>query len=165
MTDSVAPDFSGLVNAGNAVFRCRVRTWEEAVRKAGELLVVRGSVTSAYIEGMVQAVKELGPYIVIAPGIALAHTQPGESVLRDDLVLATLAEPVSFGHSVNDPVTLVFALCARDAHAHILALQSLAEALLDDTYVRMLNEAENIDALNRAIDARKSDQKEISSWQ
>ena len=43
-------------------------------------------------------VDEHGPYIVIAPGLALAHARPGPEVLADGLAVVTLAEPVPFGH-------------------------------------------------------------------
>ena len=49
----------------------RVNTWQEAIREAGRLLFDSGAVTHEYIEAMVKVAEELGPYIVIGPGIAL----------------------------------------------------------------------------------------------
>ena len=86
---------------------------EQAIRASGELLVSSGRVTAEYVEQMLAAVEEFGPYIVIAPGIALAHARPSEAVLETGLSLAVLAAPVEFG-SHNDPVRLVFGLAALD---------------------------------------------------
>jgi PTS system ascorbate-specific IIA component len=50
--------------------------WRAAVRLAGDALVASGATTPAYTDEMVATVEQLGPYIVIAPGIALAHSRP-----------------------------------------------------------------------------------------
>ncbi|MSV76880.1 MAG: PTS sugar transporter subunit IIA, partial [Actinobacteria bacterium] len=84
---------------------------DEAIIASGQLLVASGRVTPEYVEQMLAAVEEFGPYIVIAPGIALAHARPSEAVLSSGLSLAVLANPVEFG-SHNDPVRLVFGLAA-----------------------------------------------------
>ena len=75
----------------------------------------------------------VGPYIVIAPGIALAHSRPSPAVLRAGISLVTLLEPVAFGHRENDPVRLVIGLAAVDEEGHITALSTLAEFLSDET--------------------------------
>src|SRR2546428_9854029 len=90
---------------------------------------------------MIATVEQLGPYIVIAPGIALAHTRPSDAVLRPGLSWVTLAHPVRFGHKDNDPVTLVVGLAAPDISAHVQALATLAGLLEDrsrrDTLLRV----------------------------
>ena len=87
---------------------------------------------------MLAVLDELGPYFVIAPGIAIAHARPSESVLSAGLSLAVLATPVEFGSDHNDPVRLVFGLCAKDHDGHIEVLAGLAEVLSDDTQVNFL---------------------------
>ena len=87
--------------------------------------------TAAYTDQMIATVEQLGPYIVIAPGIALAHARPSEAVLRPGLSWVTLAQGVRFGHKDNDPVTLVVGLAAPDDSSHVQALATLAELLED----------------------------------
>jgi PTS system ascorbate-specific IIA component len=84
---------------------------------------------------MIATMTDLGPYLVIAPGVALAHARPSPSVLRTGLSCVTLAAPVRFGHRDNDPVVLVIGLAASDNRSHIQALATLA-ALLADTETR-----------------------------
>ena len=50
-------------------------SWEEAVRLAGGLLERQGHIDPSYTEAMVNMVKELGPYIVIMPGVALTRAR------------------------------------------------------------------------------------------
>jgi PTS system ascorbate-specific IIA component len=55
---------------------------------------------------MVDSLHENGPYIVVAPGFAFAHARPSESVRRTGMSWVRLAEPVEFGHTSNNPVSL-----------------------------------------------------------
>lgn len=106
--------------------------WREAIRRAGDALAASGAVTDAYTDEMIATVEALGPYIVIAPGIALAHSRPSLAVLRSGLSIVTLSRPVDFGHRTNDPVRLVVGLAAPDDAGHVDALAALAEFLVDD---------------------------------
>jgi len=106
--------------------------WRAAVRAAGQGLVAAGAVTAAYADEMIATVETLGPYIVIAPGIALAHSRPSPAVVHAGLSLVTLEQPVAFGHRTNDPVRLVIGLAAPDEEGHVNALATLAEFLADD---------------------------------
>jgi mannitol/fructose-specific phosphotransferase system IIA component (Ntr-type) len=89
-----------------------------------------GAVAHEYIEAMVKVAEELGPYIVIAPGIALPHARSEAGAIQTALSFVKLADPVNFGNPDNDPVRLVFALAAVDNTAHTVALQALAELFL-----------------------------------
>ncbi len=115
--------------------------WREAIRRSGELLVSTGATDPAYTEAMIRTVEEHGPYIVIAPGFALAHSRPDESVHRTGMSFVRLAEPIAFGNAANDPVTLVMALAAADSSAHREALAALAGVLADPARRSLLDEA------------------------
>ena len=103
--------------------------WRQAVELAGEALTEAGFATAAYTQEMIRTVEEHGAYIVIAPGIALAHARPSPAVLRTGLSWVRLAEPVEFGNPTNDPVTLVVGLAGRDEKQHLQAMSLIARAL------------------------------------
>ena len=88
---------------------------------AGAFLVDTDAVFPSYVDAMVRAVEELGPYMIVAPGIALAHARPEDGVKRMCMSLVRLASPVEFGSEANDPVDLVFAFGAVDKEAHLQA--------------------------------------------
>jgi PTS system ascorbate-specific IIA component len=117
--------------------------WKESFQVAGSALVESNRTTEDYIQEMIQAFEELGPYMVIAPGIALAHGRPSESVLETGLSLVTLSNPIEFGHSSNDPVSLVIGLAAVDHDSHIDLMSALAELLMNEETVNMLLNATN----------------------
>ncbi|MFE4834590.1 PTS sugar transporter subunit IIA [Arthrobacter sp. NPDC056691] len=106
-------------------------TWRDAIRLSGDGLASGGATTGDYTEQMIAAVEEHGPYIVIAPGIALAHARPSDAVLHSGLSWVSLDSPVEFGHPKNDPVTLVIGLAAIDHHTHIEVLKAMAGVLSD----------------------------------
>ncbi|MFD1859320.1 PTS sugar transporter [Aeromicrobium camelliae] len=105
--------------------------WQSAITIAGSLLEQSGVADSGYTQAMIDNVTQNGPYIVIAPGFAFAHARPTEDVQRTGLSWVRLADPVSFGHPSNDPVTLVVALAAKDDGAHTTAMAELAKVIGD----------------------------------
>jgi ascorbate PTS system EIIA or EIIAB component len=125
--------------------------WRDAIRWAGRALVDSGVATDAYTDEMIATVESLGPYIVIAPGIALAHSRPSPSVLRAGLCLVTLANPVEFGNADNDPVTLVVGLAAPDANGHVESLATLADFLADDGRREALIAARDVATVRKLI--------------
>lgn len=132
--------------------------WRTAIRASGDLLVTSGVVTESYTEAMIASVEEHGPYIVIAPGFALAHARPDESVQRTGLSLVRLARPVAFGHESNDPVSLVMALAATDDAAHRDALVQIATVLADPAGRARLDGAKSADEVLAAFDAGDTDE-------
>lgn len=134
---------SGLASLlkGRVALGVPVAGWEEAVRAAGDVLVKAGDVRPAYTEAMLRTVREIGPYIVVAPGVALPHARPEDGVLRTCLGLVRLAGPVAFGSEANDPVDLVFPFGTAGPDEHIEVLAELS---------RFLSEPGRVDALREA---------------
>ena len=131
-TEQARPHLSALLPIAAIRLNVPATDWRDAVRASGDALVAGGITTPAYTDQMIAIVEQLGPYIVIAPGIALAHARPSDAVLRPGLSWVTLAQPVRFGHKDNDPVTLVVGLAAPDTSSHVQALATLAGLLEDE---------------------------------
>lgn len=131
-TEQARPLLSALLPPAAIRINVSAADWRAAVRAGGDALVAAGITAPAYTDEMIATVEQLGPYIVIAPGIALAHARPSPAVLRAGLSWVTLAAPVRFGHKDNDPVTLVVGLAAPDDHSHVQALATLAGLLEDE---------------------------------
>ena len=126
--------------------------WEAAVRAGGELLQEAGKCSSDYIEAMVRTVRELGAYMVLAPGLALAHARPEEGVYALGLSLITLKTPVEFGSKANDPVAVVISFCATDQESHVDLLKALAKFLRVDENQTLLKNATGINQILVAFD-------------
>jgi PTS system ascorbate-specific IIA component len=118
--------------------------WESAVRASGRLLVDTGAAEERYIDAMVNTTKELGPYIVIAPGVAIPHSRPEDGVISTSLAFVRLDPPIEFGNEANDPVQILFALAAKDHTEHVEALKKIAEILTDQEQFEKLVNAETV---------------------
>jgi PTS system ascorbate-specific IIA component len=133
------------------VLQARAATWRDAVRLAGDALVDSGCTTPEYTEAMIRMVDDHGPYIVIAPGLALAHARPGPEVRADGLSVVTLAEPVEFGHAHNDPVRVVIGLAGVAADGHLEAVAQIANAFNDATAIPALAAATSRDMVRQIL--------------
>lgn len=119
-----------LLNIDRIKIDVETSDWEEAIDAGGKMLLKEGLIESRYIEAVKETKKKLGPYIVIAPGIAISHSKPEDGVLEMGMSLIRLKEPVDFGHKTNGPVKLVFTLAATDKKTHLKALRQLMHIFL-----------------------------------
>lgn len=140
-----------LIRKENMQIGVEAASWQDAVRGAGNLLLQAGSITAQYIEEMIQAVVELGPYMVLMPGFALAHAAPSAAVLRDDISLITLKAPVAFGNAENDPVKVVLCICCKDRESHRTTLQRVAMSVMEDGMIDNMAAAQSVDELRALL--------------
>ena len=124
-----------------------VKDWQEAIRAAGKLMVDNGAVEERFPDAMIRVAKEFGPYIVVAPGIALPHARPEDGVIKASIAVLRLKTPVNFGNKDNDPVYLVVALAAIDNKGHIEGLSELATVLGDEEKIKDIKQAETKEKL------------------
>lgn len=129
----------------------RVADWREAVRAAGAALTAAGIAKPSYADQMIRMIEEHGPYVVIAPGLALAHARPGPEVLGDGIAVVTLATPVNFGHPYNDPVSVVLALAVNASDTHVALVAELANLFNDSTAIADLAAAVSVDEVQRIL--------------
>ncbi len=127
--------------------------WQEAIRASCQPLLDAEAIEERYVDRCIEMVEEEGPYVVVAPGIALAHARPEDGVKRLCLSVATLTTPVEFGHEENDPVDLVFAFGSPDSTQHIELLRSLARQLQEDLAdkLRQADTGEDAEVLIRGV--------------
>lgn len=125
-----------------------VSNWQEAVRLAAQPLLAHSYIEESYIQAMIASINETGPYIVLAPKVAVPHASPDAGVYQLGISLLQVKEPVDFSEDDDDvkKVQLIFVLAAVDSTAHLRALQELA-LILDDE--------EAIDSLIAASDPRE----------
>lgn len=121
--------------------------WEEAVTCAGGLLEEAGCIRRSYTRRMVEMVKELGPYIVITPGVALAHARPEGDVEKNSISLVTVEGGVNFGNTSNDPVYAVFAVAARSDQEHLVLFKELAQFIGEEEKLNSLEHAASFEEI------------------
>ncbi|MDC7225153.1 MAG: PTS sugar transporter subunit IIA [Spirochaetales bacterium] len=109
-----------------------VDTWEDAILKGGRILVDNGAASEDYLATIIRKCKDNGPYIVIAPGIAMPHARPEEGALSLGYGIVTLKMPVSFKDPDNDPISLLIFMAAPSVKEHNEEAVSQIADLCDD---------------------------------
>ena len=138
-----------LLPAEAIALRVEVDDWPAAVRAAGAALTAAGIAKPSYADEMIRMIDEHGPYVVIAPGLALAHARPGPEVLKDGIAVVTLATPINFGHPYNDPVSVVLALAVDSPDAHVALVAELANLFNDSSAISDLAAATTVEEVRR----------------
>lgn len=131
--------------------------WREAVQISGRLLVDVGAAEERYVAAMVRTTEELGPYAVLAPGVAIPHARPEDGARRVGLSLAVLSEPVEFGSKENDPVDLVFGFSTTDSDAHVELLQALADLIEKPENTEALRGASTVKEVLQVVEGSEGD--------
>ena len=124
-----------VLNKDNVKLKVKASDWEEAVRIGAGMLVEQGCAKQSYVDGIIASVKELGPYIVIADGIAMPHTRPEQGAIGIGCSLITLDQPVKFDGDDSE-VKVMICFSAVDSESHMDILKMIVEfverGLIDD---------------------------------
>ena len=134
---------SQVLQENKIIQRSHISDWQEAITVAAGPLLSKKSIEDRYVNAMIQGVLDLGPYIVIAPNIALAHARPTDGVIHTDLSLLIVNEPVSFSNDAEHDCQIIFVLAAKDSKSHLDMLVQLSEFLSQEEQVYQLVNAEN----------------------
>ena len=70
--------------------------WRDAIRKSTVLLERGNFVTADYKEGIIANVERLGPYICIAPHVAMPHARPEQGALKTQIAVTLFRNEVAF---------------------------------------------------------------------
>lgn len=128
----------------------QVPDWSQAITEAAQPLLEQDYIETGYIDAMIESVKEFGPYIVIAPEIAIAHARPEDNVNKVGLSLLKLNESINFAED-SHYASLIFVLSATDNTSHLNVLQSLAGLLGNKEVVNQLLASKNSDEIIEII--------------
>lgn len=91
-------------------------TWEEAVKVCMAPLLDTKAVEKSYVEAIIERTKELGPFYILAPGLAMPHERPEMGVNRNSFSFVTLEKPVVFPD--GQEVDILIGLAAVDSDVH-----------------------------------------------
>ena len=128
-----------------------VSDWRQAVTISAEPLLADESINEHYIEAIFRSHEELGPYYVLAPGLAMPHARPEQGAKKNGLSLLHIKEGVSFDADENDPIYVVIMLCAVSGDEHIRMITALAEIFCNEARLESLLNASTIEEINSVI--------------
>ena len=114
------------------------KTWREAAKKTGKLLLKENKIEPEFIESMIQVVEEFGPYMILLPKVCFFHGQPGENVKEPCLSLSVLKDPVYFDDFDHQEIKCAFAFGAIDSDSHMAMLMAVTKILQDEKFIHLI---------------------------
>ncbi|MEB7498774.1 PTS sugar transporter subunit IIA [Leclercia pneumoniae] len=129
-----------------------VENWPQALEICARPLLKMNVIAPEYITAIVEQHQKLGPYYVLAPGLAMPHARPEEGTKGLGLSLLKLKEGISFGAGEFDPVNVIVMLAAPDKHSHIEMISALAELFSSDEDMAQLHVATTREEIKAIIE-------------
>ncbi|MDU2199104.1 MAG: PTS sugar transporter subunit IIA [Peptostreptococcaceae bacterium] len=132
-----------LLNEENVDVNVEVSSWQDAIKEVGKLLLINDKIEERYIDSMIDTVTNMGPYIVMAKGIAMPHARPEHGAKETSLSIITLKEPVEFGNEDFDPVRMVIGLSSVDSKSHLELLSDLSNIMDDEDLIEKVKDCKD----------------------
>lgn len=104
--------------------------WKAAIKIGTDLLERAGTIEPRYYDTIISNIEKMGPYIILAPGLAMPHARPEEGVIKTSFALVTLKEPVVF-EGEDEPVSVLITLAGSDSDKHMEGLMEITQTLDD----------------------------------
>ena len=123
-----------------------VKDWKEAIYTAVQPLVFGVYCEARYSDEIIKNTEKLVPYYVLCENVALIHGSTEQGVIKRQIAITLLKEPVKFKEDGYD-VRILVTLAATDAESHMEVLQAMSELF------------ESKESTQRVLDA--SNEKEI----
>ena len=122
----------------NIKLNVKVDSWEEAIKKVGDILFEGGYTYCGHGEEMIRLIKKHGSYIVVVPNLAIPHTNK-KFVKKTGMSLITLSESVYFPGEV--PVNTILAFSSIDNKNHFSALSNFLEIVKNYDFIKRAHRA------------------------
>lgn len=119
-----------LIENNSILLNQKASDWKAAIKIGTDLLEKSGAIEPRYYTNIVEKIEEMGPYIILAPGLAMPHARPEEGVIKTSFALVTLAEPVVFDGE-DEPVSVLITLAGSDSDKHMQGLMEITQVLDD----------------------------------
>lgn len=120
-----------LIENNSVLLNQTASNWKAAIKLGTDLLEKSGAIEPRYYTNIVSKIEEMGPYIILAPGLAMPHARPEEGVIKTSFALVTLTEPVYFDGE-DEPVSVLITLAGSDSDKHMEGLMEITQSLDDE---------------------------------
>lgn len=140
-----------LIEKGRYSFHEGFDNWEDAVKAACAPLEDEKVIEEEYADLIIKSIKKHGPYIVIAPKIAIPHAQEGYGVNETAICFMKTNTSVSFGEGEEYDAQLFFVLASVDNDVHLQNLTRMVELISNEETVDKLLQANSVEDLKKLV--------------
>lgn len=134
-----------LLKKSNVSIVKNAKDWKEAIKLSVNPLEEQGYVSAEYKEAIINNVEAMGPYIVLAPNVALPHARPEQGAIKSQISITLFQESVYFNPQVS--AKLFITMAAADNKSHLETLMKISELLQNEADVDSMLQAKDADAL------------------
>ncbi|RZP67818.1 PTS sugar transporter subunit IIA [Vibrio vulnificus] len=120
-----------LIENNSIKLQAQASNWRDAIKIGTDMLIASGAIEPCYHDAIINSVEELGPYICIAPNLALPHARPENGVNRTAFALVTLETPIYF-EGEDEPVDVLITLAGSSSDEHMEGLMEVTQVLDDE---------------------------------
>lgn len=117
--------------ASSISIKSSATNWQEAIDFSMSSLLANHYVNTNYIQAIKDLTIAIGPYYILAPGVAMPHARPECGALKTGMSLTLLKEEVKFAED-DEGIKLLIGLSAANSDSHIGAIQALSELLSEE---------------------------------
>ncbi len=129
-----------LLKLENVYIKDRVKDWKDAIYVGVTPLVEQGYCEPRYIDGIIENTEKFGPYYVLCENLALLHASSEQGVIKKQIAVTVLKEPIKFKPDGYD-VRVLVTLAASDPQSHMEALQAISNIFADEKRVQKILDA------------------------
>lgn len=129
-----------LVESKRTCYHQSFSNWKDAVIASCQPILQQGVIDERYVKAIIDCVEKYGPYIVLAPNIAMPHSTEGaEGVNETAISFMKVEEPVVFEEGNPDKnARLFFVLASINHEKHLENMMQLASILTNPSVVEDL---------------------------
>lgn len=138
---------NNLLNDNNIVLGLESESKEDAIKRAGKVLLRNGHINENYIEFMLEREKKISTYIGM--GIAIPHgTETGkQEVLSTGIVILQYPKGIDFN---NNKTYLLIGIAAKE-NEHLEVLSSIANSLENRDLIDQIKTTDNVSEVLKAF--------------
>ncbi|WP_461218079.1 PTS sugar transporter subunit IIA [Lapidilactobacillus salsurivasis] len=118
------------------------QTWQSAIRLSASELLAKKSIDPKYTEKIISNIERFGPYMIITPGILLAHAGEQDGVIKNGFSMHVFHNPIAFPGKNVFPVSVIITIAVKD-HRSYPVVEKIVQWVLDDETIFSLTDEEN----------------------
>lgn len=135
----------------SVILKQQANTWEEAIEVCMKPLLENKCIEKEYINAIISRTVELGPFYILAPGLAMPHERPEMGVNKDCFSFITLEKPVVFPDGQEVDILIGLAATSTDIH-NSEAIPQIVMIFDDDDAFNKIRQAENPEDIYKIIE-------------
>ncbi|MDQ0974760.1 transcriptional antiterminator/mannitol/fructose-specific phosphotransferase system IIA component (Ntr-type) [Neobacillus niacini] len=111
--------------------------WDLAIKIGTSSLIKNELIIKNYEDKIITNLRKFGPYMVVAPGVMIAHAGMEDGVIEDSMWITILPNGININDRFEKPIKLIFTLAFKSKDTHML-VENIAKLALDHEKVEEL---------------------------